>query len=522
MSSQHVTPVEKMFAACCGALLTSLFTTPFDLVKTRLQSQSLFKGSTVPNSKSYSPLMSCCQKVMYSTQNMHREFFCRSDPRIPNQSTISCAVADTMIPSKIAARHQLNELNGFLDGFIKIVRYEGITSLWRGLSPGVVMSVPLTVIYFVGYDSIRDSLWKNWKGKYSETYSPLLAGTLARTISVSIISPIELFRTRMQGPEGVNGLKGVMNGVQNMVRKNGISSLWRGLEPTLWRDVPFSGYEVIKRKFSNHLRNKSIDGNINNFSVAFVSATLTTPFDVAKTQRQVTSNSMKNQNMIKVMQRIVREEGYQGLFRGLTLPKATKTGTTIIGLIFKDGVILAADTRSTNGPIVANKNCEKLHYLAPNMYCAGAGTAADTEQSTALISSQLELHRLATGRSARVVTAVTMLKQMLFRYQGHIGAALIVGGYDVSGPGLFNIHPHGSTEKLPYVTMGSGSLAAMSILESRWTKDLERDEAIELAKDAIEAAQKEQSYKYKRGTTAYLKESIREFIVTEGDAMDIS
>ncbi|CAG8518803.1 7281_t:CDS:10 [Cetraspora pellucida] len=505
MSSRHVTPMEKMFAACCGALLTSLFTTPFDLVKTRLQSQSLFKGSTVPNSKSYSPLMSCCQEVMYSTQNMHREFFCRFDPRIPNQSTLSCAVADTMIPSKIAARHQFNELNGFLDGIIKIVRYEGITSLWRGLSPGVVMSVPLTVIYFVGYDSIRDSLWKHWKGKYSETYSPLLAGTLARTISVSIISPIELFRTRMQGPEGVNGLKDVMNGVQNMVRKNGISSLWRGLEPTLWRDVPFSaiywtGYEIIKRNFSNHLRNKSIDGNINNFSVAFVSGATSGMFfkylershlhvDIMTTKVEISKGGFSFDNY--------RRNAFLEK-QGLTLPKATKTGTTIIGLIFKDGVILAADTRSTNGPIVANKNCEKLHYLAPNMYCAGAGTAADTEQSTALISSQLELHRLATGRT------------------------LIVGGYDVTGPGLFNIHPHGSTEKLPYVTMGSGSLAAMSILESRWTKDLERDEAIELAKDAIEAAQKEQSYKYKRGTTAYLKESIREFIVTEGDAMDIS
>jgi len=329
--SPLVTPVEKMVAACCGALLTSLFTTPFDLVKTRLQSQSLFKGSTVPNTKSYSSLTSCCQEVFYSTQNAHREFFCHPlDPRIPNQSsTLSCAVADAMIPNKIATGRQFNELNGFLDGVIKIVRYEGITSLWRGLSPGLVMSVPLTVVYFVGYDSIRDSLWKNWKGKYSETYSPLLAGTLARTISVSVISPIELFRTRMQSPEGINGLKDVMKGVKEMVRKNGITSLWRGLEPTLWRDVPFSaiywtGYESIKRNFSNHLRNKSIDGNINHFSVAFVSgatsgaiaATLTTPFDVAKTRRQVASNSMKNQGIVKAMQRIVHDEGYQGLFRG--------------------------------------------------------------------------------------------------------------------------------------------------------------------------------------------------------------
>lgn len=101
--------------------------------------------------------------------------------------------------------------------------------------------------------------------------------------------------------------------------------------------------------------------------------------------------------------------------KGLGIPKATKTGTTIVGLVYKDGLVLGADTRATAGPIVADKNCEKIHYLAPNMYCCGAGTAADTEMTTALISSQLELHRLSTGRQARVVTAMTLLKQMLFK-----------------------------------------------------------------------------------------------------------
>jgi len=62
--------------------------------------------------------------------------------------------------------------------------------------------------------------------------------------------------------------------------------------------------------------------------------------------------------------------------------KATKTGTTISGLIYSDGVILGADTRSTNGETVADKNCEKIHYIAPNIYCCGAGTAADTEAVT--------------------------------------------------------------------------------------------------------------------------------------------
>ena len=62
------------------------------------------------------------------------------------------------------------------------------------------------------------------------------------------------------------------------------------------------------------------------------------------------------------------------------LPLATKTGTTIVGTVFKGGVVLGADTRATAGSEVADKNCEKIHYLAPNIYCCGAGTAADTEK----------------------------------------------------------------------------------------------------------------------------------------------
>ena len=81
------------------------------------------------------------------------------------------------------------------------------------------------------------------------------------------------------------------------------------------------------------------------------------------------------------------------------LPLATKTGTTIVGLVYKNGIVLGADTRSTNDTTVADKNCEKIHYIAPNIYCCGAGTAADTEKTTELISSQMELLRMNTGES---------------------------------------------------------------------------------------------------------------------------
>jgi 20S proteasome subunit beta 2 len=167
--------------------------------------------------------------------------------------------------------------------------------------------------------------------------------------------------------------------------------------------------------------------------------------------------------------------------------KVTKTGTTICAMIFKNGVILGADTRSTGGDIVANKNCEKLHYMAPNIYCAGAGTAADCDKTTAMISSQLELHRLNTGRQVRVVAANRLVKQMLFRYQGHIGTYLIMGGVDVTGPHLYEIAAHGSTSAVPFAAMGSGTLAAMSVLESRWKPDMEEADAKQLVRDAIAA-----------------------------------
>jgi 20S proteasome subunit beta 2 len=183
-----------------------------------------------------------------------------------------------------------------------------------------------------------------------------------------------------------------------------------------------------------------------------------------------------------------------------------------------------------------------LHYIAPQIWCAGAGTAADTEFTTALISSNIELHALSTGRKPRVATVMTMLKQHLFRYQGHIGAYLVVAGVDPTGSHLFTVHAHGSTDKLPYVTMGSGSLAAMSVFETQWKSGLNKDDAIKLCADAIQAGiwndlgsgsnvdvcvitaekttllrnyitpntreQKMRNYKFQRGTTAVLNEKI--------------
>jgi|UniRef100_A0A7S4FNN6 20S proteasome subunit beta 2 len=170
---------------------------------------------------------------------------------------------------------------------------------------------------------------------------------------------------------------------------------------------------------------------------------------------------------------------------GVQVPKARKTGTTICGVVFKGGVVLGADTRATEGTIVADKNCEKIHYIAPNIYCCGAGTSADTENVTSMVASSLALQRLTMGKQSRVLAAQTILKRHLFRYQGHVSAALVLGGVDVNGPYLSTVAPHGSTDRLPFVTMGSGSLAAMSVFEAEYKDDLTEKEAIDLVHKAI-------------------------------------
>lgn len=173
--------------------------------------------------------------------------------------------------------------------------------------------------------------------------------------------------------------------------------------------------------------------------------------------------------------------------KGYAPPAARKTGTTIAGVVFNGGVVLGADTRATAGPTVFEKNCQKIHYIADNIMCCGAGTAADTEHTTQLIASQIALHSLATRRAPRVATSLNMLKKLLFRYQGHVSAALVLGGVDFHGPHLYTVYPHGSTDRLPYVTMGSGSLACMAVFEAKYKEDMTVDDAKQLVYEGISA-----------------------------------
>lgn len=217
--------------------------------------------------------------------------------------------------------------------FLKILRTEGWLSLYRGFLPTMAMSLPGTVVYFVGYERVRDGLES--RGVVKKELVPLIAGSIARIFAATVVSPIELIRTRMQFKGIEQGkLKPVARELFQSFRKEGMSVLWRGLQPTLWRDVPFSAIYwailepsknfLIKRKNGkvNWLDNTMISFGCGAMSGAFAAA-ITTPFDVAKTRQQLLLNrpidlSSKCPSSTWIhLKQIWRNEGWQGLTRGM-------------------------------------------------------------------------------------------------------------------------------------------------------------------------------------------------------------
>lgn len=159
--------------------------------------------------------------------------------------------------------------------------------------------------------------------------------------------------------------------------------------------------------------------------------------------------------------------------------KITKTGTTIVGVAIDGVCVLAADTRATTGSLVADSRAAKLHILNAQTVAAGAGTSADlqhiTRECAAVAALQSRWNQVgndccanddATLSHASVLDLVYWLRQRLYERNGGCQANLIVGGIHYNGKAqLRAIHPHGSVDVVPFTALGSGGMAAMSVLE---------------------------------------------------------
>lgn len=393
----HVSISQRMLSAVTGSILTSLLgrvyshvnrkyganrsvlVTPLDVVRVRLQSQEHTSPGpsnarhphSVPASASFSNLppslgvSSCCREVFWVNNNAP---YCVAGPNLAvtnNPLSGSTVTPNTTVADCAAEETQRKTFTSTLDGLRKIARNEGPRTLWRGLSPTLVMAIPANVIYFAGYDWLRTSSRSPLqKVGVNDTYAPLVAGSTARVLAAVAVSPIEMFRTRMQASSSASAaghFQETLHGLREMAAENGIRSLWRGLNLTLWRDVPFSaiywwGYEYGRdllsgvrerargrekvaggalsrtrsrsRSMENHTATL-VDSFVAGASSGAVAALVTTPFDVGKTKQQVARHyghstlgganaevRPEDKSMPRFLWHIFKEQGTSGLFKG--------------------------------------------------------------------------------------------------------------------------------------------------------------------------------------------------------------
>lgn len=196
-----------------------------------------------------------------------------------------------------------------------------------------VIGVPSSTAYILTYDHLLNVSLPAIMP--TGPMLPLVAGILARSVITSIMSPLELIRTNLQStppsPNQPHTLRSVLSSIQNVVRRNSVFFLWRGLGPSLWRDVPFSGvywasYEAWKGFYARRGHEGAFVAFLSGASSGILAALMTSPFDVLKTRRQtllMSESALSHTQSIPLLLRIIRTEGLGALYAG-NFPRMAK------------------------------------------------------------------------------------------------------------------------------------------------------------------------------------------------------
>ena len=169
-------------------------------------------------------------------------------------------------------------------------------------------------------------------------------------------------------------------------------------------------------------------------------------------------------------------------------------GTTTLGVVCKDGVILASDTRVTMGFYVAHKHGKKVYKIDDHLAMTIAGTVADAQRVVDILTVNAQLYKINLGRPLPVSSAARLIANLLFsaRYVP-LMTQVLVGGVDDTGPHIFNLDPFGSLTEEKSVSTGSGSPIVYGILEDKYKEDMSVKELLPVVVKAVNAAMKRDS-----------------------------
>ncbi len=174
-----------------------------------------------------------------------------------------------------------------------------------------------------------------------------------------------------------------------------------------------------------------------------------------------------------------------------TFDHPTLKGTTTIGVVCKDGVILASDTRVTMGTFVAHKKGKKVYKIDDHLAMTISGSVADAQRTVDILKANAQLFKLNTKRPMPVNSAARLIANLFFSARlAPLIAQILVGGIDDTGPHVFSLDPFGSLTEEKCVATGSGSPIAYGVLEDKYKEDTTINDLLSIVVRAVNSAMK--------------------------------
>jgi len=201
-----------------------------------------------------------------------------------------------------------------------------------------------------------------------------------------------------------------------------------------------------------------------------------------------------------------------------------KTGTTILGIVCKDGIVMVADRQVTAGNFVMSKDEKKVFQINDYLVMSGCGVASDIQRVPQILKAELKLKELRSKTRPSVKQSANLLKTMSYsgiRQPSMIPqqAGFLIAGFNEDGSTeLFSISIDGGAYKIKdyNANMGSGMPYVLGLLERQYKKDLSIKEGIELAQEALKSStQRDTGSGYGIDIFTITKEGIKKVVSQE-------
>jgi len=174
-----------------------------------------------------------------------------------------------------------------------------------------------------------------------------------------------------------------------------------------------------------------------------------------------------------------------------TIDKLALRGTTTIGVVGGDGIILASDTRVTMGAFIAHKKGKKIYKIDDHLAMTISGSVADAQRTVEILKINARLYRLDNKRPMPVSSAARLIANFFFSARlAPMIAQVLVGGVDEAGPHIFALDPFGSLTEEKCVATGSGSPIAFGVLEDKYKEDQSVHDLLPVIVQSVNSAMK--------------------------------